>query len=174
MVVAKKVETVAEIKDSLAQSKLTVLTDYRGLTVAELTALRRQLRRAGVDYRVAKNTLTRFAAEQAGVGALSSLLVGPTAVAFASDDVVEAAKALTDYARGSKLFKIKGGVLEGRVVGPEQIVALSTLPSREILLSRVVGGVQAPLVGLVTVLNGPVQALARVLQARAQQMAAEA
>lgn len=174
MVVAKKVETVGEIKEKFSRSELAVLTDYRGLTVAELTALRRQLRRAGVDYRVAKNTLTRFAAEQAGVGAIAPMLVGPTALAFAGGDAVEAAKALTDYARTSKALKIKGGVLKGRVISPEQIVQLSELPPREVLVARVVGGMQAPIVGLVSVLNGTMTGLVRVLQARQQQLEASA
>ena len=170
MVVAKKTETVAEIKEKFSKSQLAVLTDYRGLTVAEVTALRRQLRKVGVDYHVTKNTLARFAAEQAGVGAIVPMLVGPTAVAFARGDVVEVAKALTEYARGSKTLKIKGGVLQGRVLAPEQIVELSELPSREVLVAQVVGGIQAPLVGLVSVLSGVMQNLLYVLQARQQQL----
>jgi len=174
MVVAKKVETVAEIKEKLAKSDLSILTDYRGLTVAEVTQLRSQLRQAGVEYRVTKNTLARFAAEQAGVGALSPLLVGPTAIAFAADDVVKAAKVMTDYARASKVLKIKGAVLQGRVIGAEQVVELAELPPREVLLAKVVGGMQSPVVGLVSVLSGTLQSLLRVLQARQQQLEASA
>jgi large subunit ribosomal protein L10 len=174
MVVAKKVETVAELKERFAKSELTILTDYRGLTVAEVTKLRRQLRDAGMEFQVAKNTLARFAAEEAGVSELSPLLVGPTAIAFGKGDAVQAAKAMTDYARGSKTLKIKGGVLEGRVIPPEQLVALAELPPREVLLARVVGGMQSPIVGLVSVLNGTLAGFVRVLHARQQQMEAGA
>ena len=174
MVLAKKVETVEELKEKFAKSEMAVLTDYRGLTVAELTQLRNQLRQIGVDYRVTKNTLARFAAEQAGVGALAPSLTGPTAIAFVGPDFVKAAKALTEYARTSKVLKIKGAVLEGRVIGPEKVLEVAELPPREVLLAKMIGGMQSPLVGLVSVLNGPLQGLMRVLLARQQQLEAGA
>ena len=171
---AKKAEAVSELKEKLEKSDLAVLTDYRGLTVAEMTQLRTQLRQVGVEYKVAKNTLTRFAAEQAGVPSLSPLLVGPTAIAFASDDVVKAAKVLTEYAKSSKLFKIKGAVLQGKVIGTEQLAELAELPPREVLVAKVIGGMQAPIAGLVNVLNGTLVSLLRVLQARQHQLESQA
>ena len=170
MVVAKKAEEVAALKERFKSNELAVITDYRGLTVAEVTNLRRQLRPLGVEYTVAKNTLANLAAQEAGVSELSSLLVGPTAIAFSHGDSAKVAKVLTEYAQGSKVFKIKGGVLQGRVISPEQLTSLAELPPREVLLARVIGGMQSPIVGLVTVLNGTLQSFYRVLQARQEQL----
>ncbi len=172
MATVKKRETVDELTDMLSKSSLAVLTDYRGLTVSEIGQLRRQLRAAGVEYHVAKNTLVRRAAEKAGYPDIEPMLAGPTAIACASDDVSKAAKALTDYARTSKVFSIKGGVLSDRVLNPDEIRVLSELPPREVLVAKLLGTAQAPIVNLVSVLGGPVRSLAYVLQARAQQLEA--
>lgn len=170
MVNKRKVEIVDELADLLAKSELAILTDYRGLTVAEMAQLRQQLREFGVEYHVAKNTLVRFAAEKAGYPDMSAMLTGPTAIAFAKDDVAKAAKALKEYARTSKVFAIKGGVISRRVLSAEEVGAIADLPPKEVLIAKVIGTAQAPIVNLVSVLGGPIRSFAYVLQARAQQL----
>jgi len=171
-VLKKKSTAVEELASNLSGNQLSVLTDYRGLTVSEISELRRRLREIGVDFHVTKNTLTRFAAEKAGVSQLTSLLIGPTAIAFANDDVTKVAKVLTDYARTSKVFAIKGGLLSGKVINADDVTTLADLPPREVLVARILGMVQSPVVGLVSVLNGPMRNLAYVLKARADQLQA--
>lgn len=171
-VIQKKSDVVEELTRDLSGSQLAVLTDYRGLTVSEISDLRRKLREVGVEFHVTKNTLARFAAEKAGVGQVASLLVGPTAIAFASDDVTRAAKVLSEYAKTSKVFAIKGGLLSGKLINADDIGALADLPPREVLVARLLGMVQSPMVGLVGVLNGPMRNLAYVLKARADQLQA--
>ncbi len=168
----KKREAVDELTDRLARSEMAVVTDYRGLTVSEIAQLRRQLREAGVEYEVAKNTLLRLAAQRAGYPDMGSLLEGPTAVAFTSGDLSKGAKALKEYARTSKVFTIKGGVLGHQVLSAEDVNTVADLPSKEQLVAKVLGTVQAPIVNLVSVLGGPVRGLAYVLQARAKQLEA--
>ncbi len=172
MVTKKKRGEVDELTDLLSKSELTILTDYRGLTVAEMVQLRKQLREAGVEYHVAKNTLLRLAAEKASYPDMSALLIGPTAVAFSHDDIAKAAKALRDYARTSKVFTIKGGVVSDRVLSADQVATIADLPPKEVLIAQVIGTAQMPIVNLVSVLGGPVRSLAYVLQARARQLEA--
>lgn len=156
---------VAEIKEKLQQASGVVLADYRGLTVAQVTQLRTQLRQAGVEYRVMKNTLVRRAAAELGVEGLDSYLKGPTAIAFGADPVAPA-KVLTEFVKANKLkkFQIKAGVLDGKVISPEGVKALADLPSREVLLTMVVRGMQAPLVGMVNVLQGPIRKMGYALE----------
>jgi large subunit ribosomal protein L10 len=168
----KKREVVDELTEKLGRSHMAVVTDYRGLTVSDMAQLRRQLREAGVDYEVAKNTLLRLAAERAGYPDMGALLAGPTAVAFARGDVAKAAKALKDYARTSKIFSIKGGVLGHQILNADDVNTVADLPSKEVLVAKLLGTVQAPIVNLVSVLGGPVRSLAYVLQARAKQLEA--
>ncbi|CEP69609.1 Ribosomal protein L10 [Moorella glycerini] len=160
-----KVAAVAEIKEKMGNSIVTILADYRGTNVAEMTRLRRQLREAGVEFKVVKNTLTRRAAQELGLDALEPFLEGPTAAAFSLNDPAAPAKILSEVMRNSKTFQIKAGVLQGRVIGLDEIKALADLPSREQLLAKVVGGFQAPLAGLVNVLAGNIRNLAYVLEA---------
>lgn len=167
----KKVETVGQLKELLQKATLAIAADYRGLTVADMTALRRRLREAGVEFHVVKNTLARLAAQRAGRPAFTQLLSGPTALAVGFGDQVEVAKTLTEYLRTSRLnVTVRGAVLDSRVLNPEEVHALAVLPPREVILGQVVGGIQAPLVGLVSVLNGLLGSLARVLDARAKQL----
>ncbi len=167
----KKKEKVAELSEQLAQSKVAILADYRGLTVSEMTELRRRLREAGVELHVAKNTLTRLAAEKVGKKDLGGLLTGPTAIAFGKGDEVQAARSLVDYVRGTRtLLKLKGGVLGTQVLSPEQVMALAALPPRPQLVAQMLGGLQAPLAGLMGVLQGNIRSLAGVLEARRKQM----
>jgi large subunit ribosomal protein L10 len=146
-----------------------VLVDYQGMDVARSTELRRRSRESGVDFVVAKNTLTKRAADEAGVEGISEFLVGPTALAF-SGDPVASAKLMAEFADQVESFALKGGLLEGgRVLGEAEVVALSKLPGREQLLAQIVGGISSPLTGLVTVLNNTVQGLVVALGQIAEQ-----
>lgn len=140
-----KIQVVEQIADRLTRSKGTVVTDYRGLNVAEITELRHQLRDAGVEFQVLKNTLTRRAADQVNVQGLREYLTGPSAIAFGYDDPVAPAKILNDFAKKHKALELKGGIVEGRVVGPAEVAELATLPSREGLLSMLLSVLQAPM-----------------------------
>jgi len=155
----QKQEIVRELKEKLQSSKTTIVADYRGLKVAEANELRNMLRKSGVEYRVVKNTMVSFAAQDAGLADLEQLLAGPTALAFSPDDPVIPAKLLTEYARTHKQLSLKGGVLEGKLIGPEGIKALAELPSREVLLAQVVGAFQAPISNWVSLLQAPIQQL---------------
>jgi large subunit ribosomal protein L10 len=143
--IEKKKEVVAEIVEKLQNSKSTILTDYRGLTVAEMNELRKQLREAGVEYKVLKNTMVRRAAEEVNYSELDEHLVGPTAIAFSPEDAVAPAKVLHKFAKDHKALEIKAGVVEGNVVSLDQIKELADLPSREGLLSMLLSVLQAPM-----------------------------
>ena len=142
----EKVATVEEIKEKLEGARAAVLTEYRGLKVSELADLRASLRAAEAEYKVYKNTLARRAAEEAGLADLVSLLQGPTAITFVQGDAVAVAKALRDYSRTNANLVVKGGVLGTRVIQPNDVVALADIQPREVLLAKIAGGFQAPLV----------------------------
>ena len=166
----KKAELVDLIKEKLDRAEIVIATDHRGLTVAEMSRLRHKLRQQGVKYRMVKNTLADFAATAAGKPDLSRLLQGPTALAFGYDDVIQPAKALSDYQCSSETtLSIKGGLLAGKLLMPEDIIALAKLPPKDELIGRVVGLVQSPLSRLLIALNGNVQNFMGVLQARIKQ-----
>jgi len=134
-------------------------------------ALRRRLRESGIEYKVVKNTLARFAAERAGREELISFFEGPIGIAFGYDNITEPAKALADYIVTSKAsLSIKGGFLSDRLLTTEDVKSLSTLPSREILLAKILGGMQIPIVALVSYLTTPIRGVIGALQARIQQM----
>lgn len=175
MPTAKKAGEIQHLTTELVESRLVVIGDYRGLTVAEIGRLRRQLRDSQTTLEVAKNTLIKRAADEVGIEKqLDTLLAGPTALAFSRQtDIAKAAKSMTDYARVSKVFKIKGAVLGKRVLDANQVQQLADLPSREVLLGRVVGQMQAPITGLVTVLGGTLRGLMYALNARQEQLAAQ-
>jgi large subunit ribosomal protein L10 len=141
----EKVATVEEIRGKLEEARAAVLTEYRGLKVSELAALRASLRAAEAEYKVYKNTLARRAAEEAGLGELVSLLEGPTAITFVKGDAVTVAKALRDYSRTNANLVVKGGILGTRVIASEDVIALADIQPREVLLARIAGGFQAPL-----------------------------
>ena len=165
-------EEKARVIESLAErlrASSAVLVDYQGMDVAQSTDLRRRSREAGVEFVVAKNTLTKRAADEAGVEGLSEFLVGPTALAF-SEDPVAGAMLMAEFADRVESFALKAGLLEGgRVLDEAGVVALSRLPSREQLLAQVVGGISSPLTGLVTVLNNTIQGLVIALNQIAEQ-----
>lgn len=166
----EKVKEVEELSGLLSRSNLVVLADYRGLTVADMASLRKKLREQGVEFRVAKNTLMGFASEKAGKTGLKDTLAGPTAVAFVTGDEATAAKTIVDYERGSKVFKIKGALLGDRLLKPEQVGALASMPPRGVLLSQVVAGFQSPISGLVGVLGGLLGGLVGTLEARRRRL----
>jgi large subunit ribosomal protein L10 len=142
----EKVATVEEIKEKLEGARAAVLTEYRGLKVSELADLRASLRAAEAEYKVYKNTLARRAAEEAGLSDLVSLLEGPTAITFVKGDAVAVAKALRDYSRTNGNLVVKGGILGTRVIEPADVAALADIEPRDVLLAKIAGGFQAPLV----------------------------
>ncbi|PRZ13314.1 LSU ribosomal protein L10P [Laceyella sediminis] len=143
--IEQKKVIVKEIADKLTRSKTTIVADYRGLNVKQMNELRKELREAGVEMQVLKNTLTRRAAEQVGMEDLNQHLTGPSAVAFSYEDVVAPAKVLHKFAKTNKELEIKGGIVEGRAVSLDEIKALAELPSREGLLSMLLSVLQAPM-----------------------------
>jgi len=159
-----KAAAVAELTEVFRSSNAAVLTEYRGLTVAELKELRRSLG-AQTYYAVVKNTLTRIAARDAGVTAFDGLLVGPSAIAFVKGDPVEAAKGLRDFAKVHPLLVIKGGVLDGLPLTPDEIKKLADLESREVLLAKLAGALQASLTNAVSLFAAPLAQAARVFDA---------
>jgi large subunit ribosomal protein L10 len=164
---ADKVAMVDEIAEEFRSSSGAVLTEYRGLSVAQLKDLRRALGEHAT-YAVVKNTLTKLAADQAGVTGVSEHLVGPTAIAFVKGDVVEAAKSLRDFSRANATLVIKGGVLDGRVITTAEIAKLADLESRDTLLARLAGGMSASLQQAVSLFAAPLSQAARVLAALEQ------
>ncbi|MDY6916571.1 MAG: 50S ribosomal protein L10 [Chloroflexota bacterium] len=167
----QKKEVVTELADRLSRCKVAISTDYRGLPVVEMTELRRRLRQRQVEYRVIKNTLARFAAEDAGRTEFTQIVEGPTAVAFGYDDITEPAKALLEYIRSSgSILRIRGGLVNTRVLSAAEVTSLATMPPKEVLLAQVLGGMKGPIVGLVNVLNANLTALVYVLDARVKQL----
>jgi large subunit ribosomal protein L10 len=167
-----KREEKAQVIDRLAEklrAGSAVLVDYQGMDVARTTDLRRRSRELGVEFVVAKNTLAKRAADEAGIQGLRDFLSGPTALAF-SEDPVASAKLMAEFADQVEAFALKGGVLDGgRILDEADVVALSRLPGREQLIAQVVGGISSPLSGLVTVLNNTMQGLVVALGQIAEQ-----
>jgi large subunit ribosomal protein L10 len=170
----EKGRAIERIRDSLSRSRSAVLTDYRGLNVAQDTRLRKTLREAGVEYKVAKNTLIRIAARDAGLEGLDQYLEGPTAIAFSYDDPVTPARLLMGFARENRQLEIKAGLLDGRVIASDQVRWLADLPSREVLLARVACGMTAPLTGFASVLQGTIRGFVYGLDALRRQRESEA
>ncbi|WP_114572181.1 50S ribosomal protein L10 [Exiguobacterium flavidum] len=152
-VIAHKSGLVTEIAEKMQASVGTIIVDYRGLTVEEVTELRKQLRDAGVEFKVYKNGLLRRAAAQNGLEGLDEVFTGPTAVAFSNEDVVAPAKILNTFSKDHKALELKGGIIEGKVSSLEDVKALAELPSREGLLSMLLSVLQAPIRGLAVATN---------------------
>lgn len=175
----EKVAVVTEVRERFDRAGAAILTEYRGLTVKEIAALRRSLSAAGGDYRVYKNTLVRFAARDLGIADLDALLTGPTAIAFVNPavdgrggDAAEVAKALREYARGNPKLVVKGGVLGNRVMSADDTNALADLPSRDVLLARFAGALAAPLQTFAGLLQALPRNFAYGLKALIEQVAA--
>jgi len=167
----RKVEIVGDLTDKMARMQLAVVADYRGFSVAELTALRTKLRENGAEMIVAKNTLLRLAARNTGREAIEPLLEGPTAVTFAYDNVAKVAKILLDATRvTAKPLVVRGGLLGTSPIPADGLENVTRLPSREEALAQVLGGISAPVSGVVGVLNAAVSNVMYVLQARIDQL----
>ena len=170
----KKAQIIDRLQEVFSKCSIGIFTDYRGLSVPEITVLRRKLKESGIEYKVVKNTLARFAAERAGKDELAGFFVGPVAVALGYGDITEPARVLADYIGTSKTsLSVKGGFLGDSVLSVEDVMTLSTLPSRELLLAKVVGGMQIPIMALLGCLTTPMRGFMGILQARIQQLEGE-
>ena len=165
----QKAAVIDEIAAQIKESEAVFAVDYRGISVPRAAELRARLRDADATFRIVKNSLTERAADKVGAADLKSLLEGPTAFAFVRGDAALAAKALSDFGRGTDILAFKGGLLNGEGLSPDQIVAIARLPAREVLYAQLVGTVAAPLNGLVRGLGGMIAGLARQLQQIADQ-----
>jgi len=161
----EKVEEVQTLRKSFEKSSLAVCVDFRGINVEQISRLRGQLRGLPVEYKVVKNTLTRLAIQDTAYQPLEKFLTGPTGVAFCAGDLVAPVKVLTKFSKDVPGFQIKGGVIEGILVSPEQIEKIAELPSREVLLAQVLSAMKSPITNLVWTLQGIVRKLIYTLQA---------
>lgn len=152
-VLEQKKQVVADLIEKLKNAQAGVIVDYRGLTVEEDTDLRRKLREAGVEYKVVKNTLTRFAANEVGLRGLDEFLNGPTSLAVSADDPVAPAKVIADFAKSNECLKIKSGFLDGNVISLDEINTLAKTPSRDTLIAQIMGSLNAPVSDLVRTLQ---------------------
>lgn len=167
--------SVAQVKEAMQNAKSVVLADNTGLTVSQSTKLRKELREAGVDLKVAKNTLIRIAARDLGIEGLDQYLHGTTTLAFSNAEEATAAKKIREFFAKDKApkFVMKAGILEGKVIDADGVKSLADLPSREVLLAQVLAGIQAPLTGVVGAVNGLLSSFAYALDARIQQVEAQ-
>ena len=169
-VTSAKQAVVAQLKEQLESAKGVVLTSYKGLTVAQDTELRRELREAGVSYHVVKNTMLRIAAKEAGIEGIEEHLEGTTAFAFSTEDAVAPAKVICGFIKKNKLedaevLTVKVGMVEGKVIGGDEVKALAALPSREELIAKLLGSMNAPISNTVNVLQGVIRNAVYVLDA---------
>ena len=169
----RKEAIVAELTDSFQRSNLTIVADYRGLSVAALQDFRKQLSPAQGQVMIAKNTLARIAAKAADRTDIEPNLEGPTALVFAYGDPVDTAKIVTGFARSSRILTVRGALLESQPISADQVNELASLPARDVLLGQMVGGLSSPLYGIVGVLAAPVRSVMYVLQARMAQLGDE-
>lgn len=168
----EKVAVVDEVTAKLNEASAVIVTEYRGMSVGQLAALRRQLRPAGGEYKVYKNTLARFAAHNAGLPGLADLLVGPSGITFITGDAAAVAKALRDASKANPLLVLKGGVIGGKVISAKDVEALADLPSREVLLAQFAGALQAPMAKMAGLLQAMPRNLAYGLKALIDQKSA--
>jgi len=168
--------SVAQVKEAIKNAKSIILADNKGMKVAQVTKLRKELRDVGVTVKVAKNTLIRIAAQDLGIEGLDPYLHGTTTLAFSNADEASGAKKIRDFFAKDKdpKFIVKAGILEGKVIDVNGVKSLADLPSREVLLAQVLGGIQAPLAGVVGAINGLLSSFAYALDARIKQIEVEA
>jgi large subunit ribosomal protein L10 len=166
----KKETLLQSYEELLANAQVAVITSYQGLKVSELTGLRRELAKSGVEFHVIKNTLVHRILKEKGIASPDALWQGPNAIGIALKDPVAAAKVITDYVRTEKRVSIKGGILGDKLISDREVSELAALPSRDVLVALVLGGLQAPISGLVTVLSAPIRGLVNVLDARVKQL----
>ena len=167
-----KEQNIEEIKEKINNAESIVLVDYRGLNVEQLTELRSRYRKAGVEYKVYKNTMMRFAFKDSGLEEFNEFLKGPSAIAFGYDDPVQVAKITAEFAKDNDKLEIKAGVVDGKVIDVSGVNSLAELPSREVLVAQVLGGLNAPIQGFANVLQGTIRSLATVLNAIAEEKTA--
>jgi large subunit ribosomal protein L10 len=165
----KKQQMVADYVDKLSQSQAAILTDYRGLTVADLSALRTRLREENSVFQIVKNTLFKLALEQAELSAPAEQLQGTVAVSYCLGEVPPVAKTLMDFAKESEILQVRGAILGTAFLGPDRVKELADLPPREFLLAQLLGAIQGPMSSLVSTINAPMRELVQVLQARSEQ-----
>jgi large subunit ribosomal protein L10 len=165
----QKKEVVKNLVEKLQKASSGILVDYRGLTVEQDTELRNKLRESEVEYKVVKNNLTRFAIKETGLDQLDSFLKGPTSVALSYADPVFPAKVLVEFAKKNDALEIKAGFVDGKIINIEEIKSLATLPSKEELIAKVLGGLNSPIAGFVNVLNGNMRGLVVALNAIGEQ-----
>ena len=167
---AQKEQMVADYADKLSRSNAIFLTDYRGLTVSQMESLRGKIREAGGAHNIVKNTLAARALEAANLPVLEDMLNGPTAISYAFEEVPALAKALEDFAKETEILEIKGGLMDGNVLGPEQVSSLASMPPREVLFAQLLGLIQQPGNGVAGVINAAGNKLAATLKAYAEKM----
>jgi large subunit ribosomal protein L10 len=167
----RKEQVVAELVERLRSTDTLIVADYRGLSMKEIDGVRGELLQHGARFSVVKNTLTRRAAEEAGVEALKDFLEGPTAIAFVGDgDMVAVAKTLSDTARRTKVLAVRGGILQGQTITADQVRDLATLPPLDVLQGQVLGAIVGPMTAVVGLFTAPLRDLVNVLDARIQQL----
>lgn len=167
----KKQKIISNLEQNFAQCDSGIMTDYRGLKTPDVVTLRRKLKESGVEFHIVKNTLARIASRNKGKDQIGSIFEGPMAVVFVKDDISKAAKVLTTHIAASKLaLTIKGGFLGNKLLTPKEVSTIATLPSREVLLGKVMGGVQGPLYALMNQVNAPLRGFMTVLQLRMKQL----
>ena len=169
-----KQATVAELKDELSKARTTIVADYRGLSVSDIQSVRRNLRGQGITYRVVKNRLAKIAAQEAGTGELNELLVGPSALAMGSGDEVTIARTFLDAIKPFRQVAVRGAVLSGKRVDADAVARLATLPTRDVLLGQLAGGIVAPLSSMASLLAAPLRNLGYALQQVAEQKSQQA
>ena len=175
MLKREKERVVADLVERLRASDTLIVADYRGLTMPEIDGVRTEVLKHGARFTVVKNTLTKRAAEEAGVPELVEFLDGPTAIAFVGDgDMVGVAKALNDTARQTKILTVRGGILEGKTMTAEQVRELASLPPADVLRGQVLGAIVAPLNAIAALINAPLQNLVGLIDARIDQLGGEA
>jgi len=174
MLKREKERVVADLVERLRASDTLIVADYRGLSMPEIDGVRTEVLKHGARFTVVKNTLTKRAAEEAGVPELVELLDGPTAIAFVGDgDMVGVAKALSDTARQTKILSVRGGILEGKPMSADQVRDLASLPPAEVLRGQVLGAIVAPLTAIAGLINAPLQNLVGLIDARIEQLGGE-
>lgn len=171
-ILEQKKQQVAELSEAFKAANVGVLVNYSGITVENDTKLRKQLREAGCQYKVVKNTLLHLAFEQAGIEGLDEQLTGTTAIAYSENGYTDAPKILSDYSKDNENFQIKAGFIDGAAVDSHSISALAKLPPKEVLIAQVLGGFNAPIQGFANVLNGTMRGLVVALNAIAQKQSA--
>ncbi|MBN1189295.1 MAG: 50S ribosomal protein L10 [Dehalococcoidales bacterium] len=167
----RKKQIIDSLEETFVQSNSGIMADYRGLKTTEIVALRHKLRESGAELQVVKNTLALIAARKAGKDRIESILEGPVAIAFIKDDISVSAKAMSDYIASTKIpMTIKGGFLGNKMLTPEEVATIATLPSRQVLIGKVLGGIQGPLYAFMNQLNAPLRGLVTILQGRIKQL----